>query len=172
MQNLTPGKNAPETVNVVIEIPANGSPVKYEVDKDTGLLHVDRFLNTAMYYPCNYGYIPQTLAGDGDPVDVLVVTPAPLLSGSVIEVRPVGMLEMTDESGDDNKLIAVPYSKLTSVYDDVKTAEDLPAGLLATVKHFFEHYKDLEPNKWVKVNGWTGPEAAIKEITDGIANYK
>jgi inorganic pyrophosphatase len=166
--NVTAGAKAPEEFNVVIEIPAHADPIKYEVDKETGALFVDRFLGTAMHYPCNYGYIPDTIAGDGDPVDVLVVTPFPLLPGVVVQCRAVGVLKMQDEAGEDAKLVAVPISKLTPLYKNVKTVEDLSEQLRAQIVHFFEHYKDLEPGKWVKVVGWGTQEDAIVEITDGM----
>jgi inorganic pyrophosphatase len=167
-----PGKNLPQECNVVIEIPMHSDPVKYEVDKETGALMVDRFVATLMRYPANYGYIPDTLANDGDPVDVLVVTPFPLVHGSVIRCRPLGMLNMADESGEDAKLVAVPIDKLTPLYRNVKTLQDLPETLLQQIQHFFENYKALEPGKWVKVKGWEGIEAAHKEITDGLSRYK
>lgn len=172
LDRVTSGKNVPDDVNVVIEIPALSDPVKYEVDKDTGALFVDRFMATAMYYPCHYGYVPQTLSEDGDPVDVLVVSPARLISGAVIRCRPVGVLNMVDESGRDSKVLAVPVDKLSSLYSNVKTANDLPPLLLAQISHFFEHYKDLEPNKWVKVEGWAGPEAAKSEILSSVERYQ
>lgn len=169
---VTSGKDVPNEVNVVIEIPALSPPVKYEVDKDSGAIFVDRFISTAMFYPCNYGYVPSTLSLDGDPVDVLVITPLPLLAGSVIRARPVGMLRMSDESGVDVKVVAVPVSKLTKEYDHVKTYEDLSPGLLKQIGHFFEHYKDLEAGKWVKVDGWEGIDAAKKEIVASILRAK
>ena len=169
---VTPGRDAPHDVNVVIEIPFRSDPVKYEVDKETGALFVDRFLGTAMHYPCNYGYIPRTLGEDGDPVDVLVVAPYPLISGSVIRCRPVGMLSMTDESGPDVKVLAVPSANLTEQYRGVDTYEDLPRALLAQISHFFDHYKDLEQGKWVTIEGWLGPDEARKEVLDGIARYQ
>lgn len=169
---LEPGKDVPNDINVIIEIPAQGGPVKYEVDKDTNLLAVDRIMATSMRYPCNYGYMPKTLSEDGDPVDVLVVTPFPLLSGSYVRVRPIGMLQMTDESGPDAKILAVPVDKLCKIYKDVKKPEDLGVQLLDAISHFFEFYKALEPGKWVKLGGWQGAEAAKKEITDSIARYK
>lgn len=170
--NIDAGKNVPEEINVVIEIPANSDPVKYEVDKKSGALFVDRFMTTAMHYPCNYGYVPHTLAEDGDPADVLVLAPFPLLSGSVIRCRPVGVLAMTDEAGPDSKIIAVPIDKLSIMYRDVKEPADLSDSLLKTISHFFEHYKDLEPNKWVKVNGWHGSAQAKKEILESVDRYK
>jgi inorganic pyrophosphatase len=162
------GKNLPEDINVIIEIPSHSDPVKYEVDKETGALFVDRFMNTAMFYPCNYGYVPHTLSDDGDPVDVLVVSPYALISGSVVECRPVGMLKMTDESGEDAKVIAVPHDPM---YDHVKDVTDLSERLLAQLAHFFEHYKDLEKNKWVKIEGWVGIEEAKAEIMASVERY-
>lgn len=170
--NISSGRDVPHEINVIIEIGMHGQPVKYEVDKASGALLVDRFLSTAMFYPANYGYIPQTLSEDGDPVDVLVVTPVPVISGAVIPARVVGMLKMTDESGIDAKLIAVPTNKLCSLYQHVKTHEDLPESLLESIAHFFTHYKDLEKGKWVKVEGWEGPEAAKNEIMASIARYE
>lgn len=168
LEALTAGKDVPNDINVVIEIPTLSDPVKYEVDKTTGVLSVDRFLTTSMYYPCNYGYVPCTLSEDGDPVDVLVTTPYPLLSGSVIRCRPVGMLQMEDEHGPDAKILAVPVDKLSSIYHNVKTVHDLSPQLVATIRHFFEHYKDLEEGKWVKVRDWEGPDAAKAEILASV----
>jgi inorganic pyrophosphatase len=162
--NVPAGKELPEDIYVVIEIPANADPIKYEIDKDTGALFVDRFMSTAMFYPCNYGYINHTLSLDGDPVDVLVPTPYPLQPGSVIRCRPVGVLKMTDEAGEDAKLVAVPHTKLSKEYDHIKDVNDLPELLKAQISHFFEHYKDLEKGKWVKVDGWDNAEAAKAEI--------
>jgi inorganic pyrophosphatase len=172
LDRVGPGKKVPDEVNVIIEIPAHSDPVKYEVDKDTGAMFVDRFMNTAMHYPCNYGYIPHTLSEDGDPVDVLVVTPIPLISGSVIVCRVVGVLKMIDESGPDAKLLAVPVDKLCKLYCGVKTPEDMPPLLLHQIAHFFEHYKDLEEGKWVKVEGWANIEAARQEILESIERYQ
>ncbi len=169
---ISPGKNPPEVFNVIIEIPAQSDPVKYEVDEETGALVVDRFLGTPMRYPVNYGFIPQTIAGDGDPVDVLVITPFPLVHGCVIAARTVGVLQMEDDGGEDAKLIAVPVSKLHPASDVIQTLDDVCPQLRAQIQHFFEHYKDLEKGKWVKLKGWADAEAAKKEITDGIANYK
>lgn len=166
------GKNLPDEVNVIIEIPAHADPVKYEVDKDTGAMYVDRFMATCMHYPVNYGYVPQTLSEDGDPVDVLVITPFPLLSGSVIRCRPVGVLNMTDESGKDAKVLAVPVDKLSTIYRDVKEINDVPELTLKQIEHFFEHYKDLEPGKWVKVDGWADAAAAKDEITGSVERFK
>ena len=171
LDRVTTGRDVPEDVNVIIEIPMNAEPIKYEVDKETGAMFVDRFMSTAMHYPCNYGYIPHTLSGDGDPVDVLVISPFALNTGVVLRCRPVGMLRMEDEAGEDTKLLAVPIDKLTSLYKDVRSPADLPESVLAQIAHFFQHYKDLEPGKWVKVAGWVGPQEAKKEILDGVARY-
>jgi len=172
LDRVGPGKNIPNDINVIIEIPSQSDPVKYEVDKETGAMFVDRFMNTAMHYPCNYGYIPKTLSEDGDPVDVLVVTPFPLISGSVIRCRSVGMLQMTDEAGPDAKLIAVPIDKLCQLYKNVQSATDLPQLLVAQIRHFFEHYKDLEEGKWVKVEGWADAKAAEDEINAAVTRYE
>ncbi len=168
---IQPGKNPPEDINVIIEIPAYQDPIKYEVDKETGAIFVDRFMNTCMHYPCNYGYIPQTLAEDGDPTDVLVITPFPVIPGSVIRCRPLGMLRMTDESGVDCKILAVPVSKICPMYNHMKDYKDAPELLLKQIKHFFEHYKDLEEGKWVKVENWVGLEETKKEILASIERY-
>ena len=172
LDRVGPGENVPEEINVIIEIPSHSDPVKYEVDKATGAMFVDRFMNTAMHYPCNYGYVPHTLSEDGDPVDVLVVTPVPLISGSVIKCRALGVLKMVDEAGPDAKVLAVPIAKLCTLYKNAQGTDDLPASLLAQISHFFEHYKDLEPNKWVKVEGWADAAAARQEITDGITRFQ
>lgn len=166
------GVNVPEDIHVIIEIPAHSEPVKYEVNKETGVLFVDRFMNSAMRYPCDYGYIPATLGEDGDPIDVLVISPLPLLSGSVIRVRPIGLLRMTDESGNDAKILAVPIDKLTRLYQNVHTPEDLFPQQLEQIRHFFQHYKDLEEGKWVKIEGWEGVDAAKKEILAGVKRYQ
>ena len=171
LDRVDSGSNVPEDINVIIEIPSHSDPVKYEVDKATGAMFVDRFMNTAMHYPCNYGYVPHTLSEDGDPVDILVVTPVPLISGSVIRCRPIGVLQMTDEAGSDAKVLAVPIDKLCTSYRDIKTHEDMPEMLLAQISHFFEHYKDLEANKWVKLEGWANSEAAKAEIMASIAQF-
>lgn len=169
---ITPGTDVPNNVNVIIEIPARGEPVKYEIDKESGALFVDRFLGTSMYYPTNYGYIPRTLSEDGDPVDVLVVTPAPLTPGAVIPSRPIGMLAMTDESGVDAKILAVPIDKLSGLYRHIESPEDISPHTLAEITHFFEHYKDLEAGKWVKVDGWKNAEAAKNEILSSVERYQ
>lgn len=172
LKEINSGRDVPNEVNVIIEIPMHGEPVKYEVDKESGALFVDRFMATAMYYPANYGYIPETLSDDGDPVDVLVVTPMPLISGAVIRCRPVGVLKMTDESGVDAKVLAVPINKLSKMYEAVETYEQLPQPLLHSIEHFFNHYKDLEEGKWVKIEGWEGPAAARQEITNSVSRYQ
>ena len=166
------GKDLPNDIYVAIEIPANHAPIKYEIDKDSDCLFVDRFMATPMFYPANYGYIPNTLADDGDPLDVLVVTPYPVAPGAVIRARPVGVLHMTDEAGGDAKLLAVPHDKLSVLYKDVKEYTDLPALLLEQIKHFFENYKDLEKGKWVKVEGWGNADEARAEITKAVAAYQ
>lgn len=170
--DIAPGKSIPDDVNVVIEIPANSPPIKYEIDKDSSEIMVDRFMATPMFYPANYGYIPNTLSDDGDPLDVLVVAPYPVAIGSVIRSRVIGVLKMTDEAGEDAKLLAVPHDKLTPLYKDVMEPTDLPQLLLAQIKHFFENYKDLEEGKWVKVEGWEGSEAARAEVIKSVEAFK
>ena len=172
LDRVGPGKNAPDEINVIIEIPSHSDPVKYEVDKETGAMFVDRFMNTPMHYPCNYGYVPHTLSEDGDPVDALVVTPIPLISGSVITCRAVGVLKMTDESGPDAKLLALPIDRLCKLWRHVTDIDGMSPLLLDQIAHFFEHYKDLEDGKWVKIEGWEGPEAARQEILDSIERYQ
>lgn len=162
--NVGAGKNLPDDFNVVIEIPMNADPIKYEVDKDSGALFVDRFMLAAMHYPCNYGYIPQTISDDGDPADVLVITPFPIQAGAVIRCRAIGVLNMEDEGGGDAKLLALPIDKLYPVYRKIQSIDDLPIEEIERIRHFFEHYKDLEKGKWVKLTGWQGPEAARAEI--------
>jgi len=164
--NVPPG--TADKFNVIIEIPANSDPVKYEVDKETGALFVDRFMGTAMHYPCNYGYVPQTLSLDGDPVDVLVLTPFPLVPGSVVPCGAIGVLNMEDESGQDAKVLAVPTEKILPTYAGIKSHGDVDPLILARIQHFFEHYKDLEKGKWVKVTGWADAEAARAEISSGV----
>jgi inorganic pyrophosphatase len=172
LERVPSGNDLPNDFNVVIEIPMHSDPVKYEVDKESGAIFVDRFMSTAMHYPCNYGYIPHTIAGDGDPVDVLVITPFALPPGSVVRCRPLGMLSMEDEAGQDAKLLAVPVDKLTPMYRNVKTVNDLPQVFLDQISHFFEHYKDLEPGKFVKVQGWGDGDAARAEIMAGVSRYQ
>lgn len=171
LDRVGPGRNPPDEINVVVEIPLNGEPVKYELDKETGAMFVDRFLNTAMRYPCNYGYIPKTLAKDGDPVDVIVATPMSLIHGSVIRCRPIGVLAMTDEAGDDSKILAVPMNDVSKFHVEVNSPKDMQPALLNLITHFFEHYKDLEPNKWVKIDGWFEADAAKKEIVESMEAY-
>lgn len=166
------GKNPPEDVNVVIEVPLGGEPIKYEMDKESGALFVDRFLYTAMRYPGNYGFIPHTLSGDGDPCDVLVANTRAIAPGAVMNVRPVGVLVMEDDGGQDEKIIAVPSSKLTQRYDRVQDYKDLPEITIKQIEHFFEHYKDLEPGKWAKIIRWGDAEEARRLIIEAIARAK
>ncbi len=166
------GKDLPNDINVIIEIPAESSPVKYEIEKEEDAIFVDRFMAAPMFYPANYGYINDTLADDGDALDVLVLTPYPVIPGSVIRCRPVGVLNMTDEAGEDAKLVAVPHDKLTKVYKDVQDIADLPQLTLDRIKHFFENYKGLEEGKWVKVEGWDNAEAAKAAIVEAAKAYE
>jgi inorganic pyrophosphatase len=172
LDRVPAGKDVPNDCNVIIEIPMHGDPIKYEVDKDTGAVFVDRFMSTAMHYPCNYGYIPRTLSDDGDPCDELVLSPVPLITGVVVRCRPIGMLKMEDEAGGDEKILAVPIDKLSPLYRTVESPRHLPEIQLAQIAHFFEHYKDLEPRKWVRLGSWVGPEEAKKEILDSVARYE
>ena len=172
LNNVSSGRDLPNDFNVVIEIPMNADPIKYEVDKESGAIFVDRFMGTAMHYPCNYGYVPNTLSPDGDPVDVLVITPFPLIPGVVVRCRPIGVLKMTDESGEDAKVLAVPVDKVLSIYSHWQKPEDLNELRLRQIQHFFEHYKDLEKGKWVKIDGWYGVDEARAEILNGVAAYK
>ena len=172
LDKVSPGKNIPDSFNVVIEIPMNSDPIKYEVDKESGALFVDRFMMTSMHYPCNYGYVPHTISDDGDPVDVLVIAPFPVAVGAVIRCRPIGVLLMDDEAGGDSKLLAVPIDKVLPIYKHWRKAADLAPERLAQIQHFFEHYKDLEPKKWVKVLRWGGMEDAHQLILEGIARAK
>ncbi len=166
------GPNPPHEVNAIIEVPVGGEPIKYEMNKEAGTLVVDRFLYTAMRYPGNYGFIPHTLSSDGDPCDVLVANTRAIVPGAVIAVRPVGVLLMEDEAGGDEKIVAVPISKLTQRYDKIRTYSDLPDITLQQIQHFFEHYKDLEAGKWVKVRRWGDAAEAQQLILDGIARAK
>ncbi|CBA15281.1 inorganic diphosphatase [Xanthomonas albilineans] len=163
LELVTSGKNLPEEINVVIEIPKDSEPVKYEVDKASGAIFVDRILSTPMRYPCNYGYVPNTLCGDGDPADVLVVLPLPLVPGCVVRCRPVGVLRMSDEAGNDEKLLAVPVAKVFQGYAHIEDISQVSGHWMERIGHFFEHYKDLEKGKWVKLDGW-GNAAEAKEI--------
>jgi inorganic pyrophosphatase len=162
------GKNIPEEVNVIIEVPMGSDPVKYEFDKAAGEIMVDRFVQTAMFYPCNYGFVPCTLSKDGDPVDVLVIANNPIIPGAVIKARPIGVLMMEDESGMDEKVLAVPTTKLDPYFANIKSYKDLPEVLVNRIKHFFENYKALEKGKWVKVAGWEDEVAAKKVILEGL----
>ncbi len=171
LHKVPAGKDLPDEINVIIEIPAHSDPIKYEVDKESGALFVDRFMATCMNYPCNYGYVPHTLSEDGDPVDVLVPTPFPLLPGSVIACRPIGMLKMTDESGEDAKIVAVPGGKLSVKYKGITEIDQISELLRNQIAHFFEHYKDLEVGKWVKIEGWEGSAGAKQEIIDSVKRY-
>lgn len=166
------GKNPPEDVNVIVEVPVGGQPIKYEMDKDAGALIVDRFLYTPMTYPGNYGFVPHTLSDDGDPIDVLICNTRPLVPGCVINVRPIGVMIMEDDGGKDEKILAVPVPKLTRRYDKVHNYTDLPEITLKQIEHFFEHYKDLEPGKWVKMGGWQDVDVAKKLIVEAIERYK
>ncbi|HHU93790.1 MAG TPA: inorganic diphosphatase [Alcaligenaceae bacterium] len=166
------GDNAPEEFNVVVEIPMNSDPVKYEIDDSTGVVMVDRFMLAAMHYPCNYGYVPQTISEDGDPVDVLVLSPFPIQVGAVVKCRAVGVLNMEDEAGGDAKVLAVPVTKLYPPYRHINQPSDLPQEELDRIQHFFERYKDLEKGKWVKVQGWADADAAKAEISSSIERYK
>jgi inorganic pyrophosphatase len=172
IHDVTAGKRVPDEFNVIIEIPMNADPVKYEVDKKSGALFVDRFMMTAMHYPANYGYIPQTIADDGDPVDVLVHTPFPLLPGVVLRCRTVGVLRMDDEAGGDAKLLAVPVDEICPLFVHWKSIDDVPEMRLKQIQHFFEHYKDLEAGKWVKILGWSGVDVAHQEILEGIKRHE
>ncbi len=169
---VSAGRDVPNEINVIIEIPKDAEPIKYEVDKATGAIFVDRVLSTPMRYPCNYGYVPHTLCGDGDPVDVLVVIPMPLIPGAVIRCRPVGMLGMTDEAGADTKIVAAPIDKVFAGYSHIKDIHDVAQHWRDRIGHFFEHYKDLEKGKWVKIEGWHDAAAARKEILDSVARYQ
>ncbi len=169
---LKPGNNPPDDINVIIEVPVGGEPIKYEMDKASGALFVDRFLYTPMRYPGNYGFVPHTLSADGDPIDVLVCNTRAIVPGGVINCRPVGVMVMEDDGGGDEKIIAVPSTKLTKRYDNVKTYTDLPQILLDQIEHFFAHYKDLEPGKWVKIDHWGHVDEAKKLIRDALQRGK
>jgi inorganic pyrophosphatase len=171
ISKVTAGDKIPNEFNVIIEIPQNAQPVKYEVDKSSGALFVDRFMMTAMHYPANYGYVPQTIADDDDPLDVLVHTPFPLLPGVVVRCRPLGVLRMDDEAGGDSKLLAVPADDICPLFIYWKSIDDVPEIRLKQIQHFFEHYKDLEAGKWVKIIGWAGLDVAHAELLDGVKRY-
>jgi inorganic pyrophosphatase len=172
LHSVTAGDRVPDEFHVIIEIPMNADPIKYEVDKDSGAIFVDRFMGTAMHYPCNYGYVPQTIADDGDPCDVLVITPFPLPPGVVVRCRALGVLNMTDDGGGDAKVIAVPVEKVLPMYKKIQSLDDVEELRLKQIQHFFEHYKDLEPGKWVKIEGWADKAAAEAEITKGVEAFK
>jgi inorganic pyrophosphatase len=172
LDRVDSGRDIPNDFNVIVEIPMRADPIKYEVDKETGALFVDRFMMTAMHYPCNYGYVPHTIADDGDPVDVLVITPFPLTAGVVVRCRPLGVLKMEDEGGGDSKLLAVPIDKCLPWYKHWRKVDDISPERIAQITHFFEHYKDLEPGKWVKIVGWEGPDEARREIMAAVEAFK
>ena len=172
IEAIPTGKNPPHDVNVIIEVPVGGEPIKYEMDKEAGTLFVDRFLHTPMRYPGNYGFVPHTLSGDGDPIDVLICNTRELIPGCVINVRPIGVLIMEDNAGQDEKIIAVPSPHLTKRYEKVTNYTDLPQITLDQVAHFFEHYKDLEPGKWVKIGGWQDADRAREMIVEAIERAK
>jgi inorganic pyrophosphatase len=172
IEAVSSGANVPKEVNVIIEVPVGGEPIKYEMDKDAGTLFVDRFLYTSTRYPGNYGFIPHTLSGDGDPVDVLVANQRAIVPGAVMAVRPVGVVRMQDEAGPDEKIVAVPVPRLTRRYENVHNYLDLPDITIQQIQHFFEHYKDLEPGKWVKVLGWGNAIDAEQMILEGIKRHK
>lgn len=168
LDSIPAGRNPPEEINVIVEVPVGGEPIKYEMDKAAGTLFVDRFLHTPMRYPGNYGFVPHTLSDDGDPIDVLIANTRPLLPGSYINVRPVGLLKMEDEQGIDEKIIAVPVSRLTKRYVHVENYTDLPEILIEQIQHFFQHYKDLEQGKWAKMIGWSDHAEAMQMIRQAI----
>lgn len=173
IDNIDTGKNTPDSVNVIIEVSANATqPIKYELDKKSGALFVDRFIATPMHYPCNYGFIPNTLSDDGDPIDVLVITEYPVMSGTVIPCKPIGVFLMEDEKGGDEKIIAVPIEKMNSEYSTLNEIDDVPEILLKKIKHFFEHYKDLEKGKWVKVTGFKNASEAKNKILEAVNRFK
>ncbi len=169
---IAPAADVATDINAIIEIPAHSPAVKYELDKDSGMLMVDRFMATSMHYPCDYGFVPNTLSTDGDPVDIMVVSPMPLQAGCIMRCRPIGMLRMTDESGEDNKILALPIKKICQHFAHLDKMEDLSPVLLESIEHFFENYKKLEPGKWVKLSGWGGVEEAVEELNSSIARYQ
>ncbi len=171
LSKVSVGTNPPFEVNVVIEVPVGSEPVKYELDKDSGAIFVDRFLHTAMFYPCNYGFVPHTLSDDGDPVDVLVAGPQPVVPGAIVRARPIGVLIMDDEKGEDEKVLAVPADALHPYYSDVHSWRDLPQILIDQIAHFFQHYKDLEKGKWVKIKTWGEPGEAHKMIEKAMRRH-
>jgi inorganic pyrophosphatase len=172
INKIPPGRDAPHEINVLIEVPLRSDPIKYEFDKESGAIFVDRYLYTAMFYPCNYGFVPNTLSEDGDPVDVMVIGRMPVVPGAILRSRPIGVLKMEDEAGHDEKILAVPIDKITMINRHVRNYTDLPEIDIARIQHFFEHYKDLEPNKWVKVLGWGDAEEAKSTIVSAIERYR
>jgi inorganic pyrophosphatase len=172
LSRLPAGRNVPDEINVLIEVPLRSDPIKYEFDKESGAIFVDRYLYTTMFYPCNYGFIPQTLAEDGDPVDVMVVGRMPVMPTAILRSRPIGVLKMEDEAGIDGKILAVPIDKITQINRKVQSYRDIPEIDLARIAHFFEHYKDLEPDKWVKILGWGDADEARALIMDGLERAK
>ena len=172
LDKLPVGKDAPNDLNVIIENPEGAVPVKYEMDKDTGMMFVDRFIHTPMFYPANYGFIPHTLGGDGDPVDMMVLGEFPVIPGAVLRARPVAVLMMEDDGGQDEKIIGVPVSKMFPYHDNIKDLDDIRPIIREQIEHFFTHYKDLEKGKWAKVLGWEGVDKAKSLILEGIANAK
>lgn len=172
LEAISAGKNPPTDINVIIEVPQGSDPVKYEMDKDSGALLVDRFVTTPMFYPCNYGFIPHTLSDDGDPADVLVVSRWPVAPGAVLRARPIGVLLMEDEKGKDEKILAVPAEKIDPYYANIKEYTDLPEVFIASISHFFENYKDLEKGKWVKVTGWADAVKAGELIEESLQRVK
>jgi inorganic pyrophosphatase len=171
LEAILPGNDAPHDINVIIEVPVGGEPIKYEMDKESGALFVDRYLYTSMRYPGNYGFVPNTLSDDGDPVDVIVASTRAITPGAVMNCRPIGVLKMSDEAGGDEKIVAVPSSKLTLRYESVQNYTDLPQITLDQIQHFFEHYKDLETEKWVKIDGWGDAAEAKELILEAMARY-
>ncbi|MEO1089407.1 MAG: inorganic diphosphatase [Pseudomonadota bacterium] len=171
ISKISPGVNPPDDIHVVIEVPLRSDPVKYEFDKDSGAIFVDRFLYTSMHYPCNYGFVPNTLYEDGDPVDVLVIGRLPLVPGSVVQARPIGVLELEDDGGEDEKILAVPVPRISTIYNDIVNYSDVPDIDLEQIQHFFEHYKDLEPHKWTRVGSWRDAAEAKRIVTKSIAKY-
>ena len=170
LSKIPVGENPPWDVNAMVEVPVGSDPVKYELDKDSGALYVDRFLHTAMFYPCNYGFIPHTLSDDGDPVDILIANRTPVLPGAVVRVRPIGVLIMTDEKGEDEKILTVPVDSLHPYYTDVSSYRHLPQILRDQIAHFFKHYKDLESDKWVEIKRWGEADEAARMIETAMAN--
>ncbi|RIJ17579.1 inorganic diphosphatase [Henriciella mobilis] len=172
ISKIASGNNVPDDLNVLIEVPLGGEPIKYEIDKASGAMFVDRYLYTSMRYPCNYGFVPHTLSLDGDPIDVMVVGQRALVPGAVVRARPIGVLLMEDDGGEDEKILAVPHQKLTRYYEKIHNYTDLPETLCDRIEHFFAHYKDLEPNKWVKITGWEGVEKARELINASVERFK